>query len=80
VAPQLNGIFTLIGQQAGGRLGQLQPQLYGAYNRLGYGAGSPFRAITTGTNVFYSATNSYNPATGLGVLNIDNLAAQLAPQ
>jgi subtilase family serine protease len=80
VAPQLNGIFTLIGQQAGSRLGQLQPQLYGAYKNLGYGAGSPFRAITTGTNVFYSATNSYNPATGLGVLNIDNLAAQLAPQ
>jgi subtilase family serine protease len=80
VAPQLNGIFTLIGQQAGGRLGQLHPQLYGAYNKLGYGPGSPFRALTTGTNVFYSATNSYNPASGLGVLNIDNLAAQLAPQ
>jgi len=79
VAPQLNGIFSLITQQAGGRLGLLHPQLYGSFRKLGYGTGSPFRALPTGTNLFYAGTNSYNPAVGLGVLNIDNLSKVLAP-
>jgi kumamolisin len=79
VAPQLNGITALITQQAGGRLGQLHPQLYGAFRTYGYGAGSPFKAVGTGTNEFYTSTNGYNPAVGLGVLNIDNLAKVLAP-
>ena len=48
VAPQLNGIFALITQQAGKRLGWLHPQLYGAYKAKGYGAGSPFRAVAHG--------------------------------
>ena len=80
VAPQLNGIFSLITQQAGTRLGQLNPQLYAAFKKLGYGAGSPFRALSGGTNLYYTATNSYNPASGLGALNIDNLSAVLAPK
>ena len=79
VAPQLNGIFSLITQQAGKRLGLLQPQLYKAFRSMGYGAGSPFRAVGAGTNLYYAATNGYNPATGLGVLNIDNLSQVLAP-
>jgi len=79
VAPQLNGIFSLITQQAGKRLGWLNPQLYAAYRAKGYGAGSPFRAIGAGTNLYYQGTSSYNPATGLGVLNIDNLSNVLAP-
>jgi len=74
VAPQLNGVFTLIAQQAGGRLGWLHPQLYGAFKAQGYGSGSPFRAITTGDNLYWRATNSFNPATGMGSLDVANLA------
>lgn len=77
VAPQLNGIFTLIAQGAGGRLGWLQPQLYAAYRVSGYGANSPFRPITTGSNLFYQAGSHYNPAAGLGALNVQALAAAL---
>ena len=79
VAPQLNGIFSLITQQAGKRLGLLHPQLYNAFRSMGYGTGSPFRAVGAGTNLYYTATNGYNPAAGLGVLNIDNLSKVLAP-
>ena len=80
VAPQLNGITALITQQNGGhRLGQLHPQLYGAFRTYGYGAGSPFKAVGAGTNEYYPATAGYNPAVGLGVLNIDNLSKVLAP-
>jgi subtilase family serine protease len=78
VAPQLNGIFALITQQAGHRLGWLHPQLYGAFKTQGYAAGSPFRPVTTGTNWFYSAKASYNPATGIGEIDADNLATLLS--
>lgn len=74
VSPQLNGIFTLIAQGAGGRLGLLQPQLYNAFKAKGYGAGSPFRPITTGTDLYYQSSAKFNPATGLGSLDAANLA------
>jgi subtilase family serine protease len=77
VAPQLNGIFTLIAAGKNGRLGLLHPQLYGAFKTYGYGAGSPFRAITAGTNLYYKSTNTFNPATGLGSLDVTNLARAL---
>ncbi len=77
VAPQLNGIFTLIAQGTGSRLGLLQPQLYNAFKTQGYGAGSPFRPITAGTDFFYPSTANFNPATGLGSLNVANLARAL---
>ncbi|MBV8500128.1 MAG: S8/S53 family peptidase [Paucibacter sp.] len=75
VAPQLNGVFALISQQVGGRVGWLHPQLYGAFRTQGYGSGSPFRAITTGDNLYWHAWNGFNPATGLGSLDVANLAA-----
>jgi len=75
VAPQLNGIFTVLAQKAGHRLGWLHPQLYGAFKTFGYGSGSPFKAVTTGTNLYYPATNSYNPATGIGTIDANNLSA-----
>lgn len=75
VAPQLNGMFAVMTQKAGHRLGWLHPQLYGAFKTYGYGSGSPFRAVTTGTNLYYPATNSYNPATGLGTIDAANLSA-----
>jgi kumamolisin len=74
VSPQLNGIFTLIASGTNGRLGLLQPQLYSMFKTQGYNAGSPFRAITAGTDFFYSSKASYNPATGLGALDVSNLA------
>jgi subtilase family serine protease len=77
VAPQLNGIFTLIAAGRNGRLGLLHPQLYGAFKTYGYGANSPFRAITSGTNLYYKSTNTFNPATGLGSLDVTNLARAL---
>ena len=80
VAPQLNGITALITQQNGGhRLGQLHPQLYGAFRTYGYGTGSPFKAVGAGTNEYYTSAAGYNPAVGLGVINIDNLSKVLAP-
>ncbi|WP_320420729.1 S53 family peptidase [Roseateles agri] len=75
VAPQLNGIFTVLAQKAGHRLGWLHPQLYGAFRTQGYGSGSPFRPVTAGTNLYYPATNSYNPATGLGTIDAANMSA-----
>ena len=84
VAPQLNGIFTLISQgipvtasNPKGRIGTPGPQLYAAFKKVGYGAGSPFKAITAGTNGFYKSTATYNPATGLGSLDVDALATTL---
>lgn len=74
VAPQLNGIFAVLTQKAGHRLGWLHPQLYGAFKTYGYGSGSPFHSVTTGTNLFWPATNSYNPATGIGTPDVAALA------
>ena len=77
VAPQLNGIAALLTQANEGRLGFLNPQLYRAFRRYGYGPGSPFHAITTGTNLYWQAGPNYNPASGLGTLNVVNLGAAL---
>ena len=84
VAPQLNGILTLISSgiapTAGnpkGRVGRPGPQLYAAFKAQGYAAGSPFKAITTGNNDFYKAGPNYNPASGLGSLDVNALATTL---
>ncbi len=80
VAPQLNGIFTLLTQAAGHRIGWPHPQLYSIFKSVGYGSGSPFRAITKGSNLYYTASPQFNPATGMGSLDVGNLANYLAPQ
>ena len=77
VAPQLNGIFTLIASGKGGRVGMPAPQLYSAFKTMGYGVGSPFRPITAGTNEYYQSKANFNPATGLGALDVANLARVL---
>ncbi len=77
VAPQLNGIFALLTQKLGGRVGWPHPQLYSLFKTLGYGSTSPFRAITSGTNLYYQAAPYYNPATGIGTLDVANLANAL---
>ncbi|MBV8124156.1 MAG: S8/S53 family peptidase [Burkholderiaceae bacterium] len=77
VAPQLNGILTLISSGLPGRVGPINPQLYTLFQQYGYGSGSPFRAITSGDNEYYPSTPSYNPATGLGSLDVNALATAL---
>lgn len=77
VAPQLNGILTLISSGLPGRVGPINPQLYGLFQQYGYGSGSPFRAITAGDNEYYPSTPNYNPATGLGSLDVNALATAL---
>ena len=80
VAPQLNGILTLISSSlpGTGRLGPINPKLYAAFKTQGYSTGSPFTPITNGDNEYYKAAAHYNPATGLGSLNVDALATALS--
>lgn len=77
VAPQLNGIAALLGQTSGGRLGTLNPQFYRLFNRYNYGTKSPFLPITAGDNQYWPSTDTYNPATGLGKLDVTALAKAL---
>lgn len=77
VAPQLNGIAALLTQANEGRLGFLNPQFYRIFRHHGYGPGSPFHAVTTGTNLYWQAGPNYNPASGLGTLNVVNLGRAL---
>jgi subtilase family serine protease len=78
VAPQLNGIAALLTQSAGTRLGCLNPQLYSIFAKRGYGSKSPFNAITTGTNLYWEAGPNYNPASGLGTLDVTKLDKELS--
>jgi kumamolisin len=80
VAPQLNGILTLISSGLPGRVGPINPQLYAAFKAKGYGAGSPFKAIGAGDNEYYKSTGTYNPSTGLGSLDVNALATTLGVQ
>jgi kumamolisin len=75
VAPQLNGIASLMVQGLGHRIGLLNVPLYEiASESQGYaGTSGPLRAITQGDNWFYSAHPGYNPASGLGVPDVANL-------
>jgi subtilase family serine protease len=75
VAPQLNGVTALLGQNAGHRLGLLNFELYNL-SRLGQASGphAPIHTISTGDNWFYNARNGYSPAVGLGTMDVFNLS------
>jgi hypothetical protein len=77
-APQLAGITTLLDQNAGGRIGLLNFALYRLASRGQAYSGShpPLRDIRKGDNEFYKAGPAYDQATGLGVLDVTNLAEQ----
>jgi kumamolisin len=77
-APQLAGITTLIDQDVGGRVGLLNFALYEIASRgQAYtGANPPLRDIRKGDNEFYNAGPGYDQASGLGVLDVANLAEQ----
>jgi kumamolisin len=72
VAPQLNGVAALLAQNAGHRVGFLNPLLYGL-PPVG-GAHAVLNTISAGDNWFYSGRHGYSPAAGLGTLNVSNLA------
>lgn len=77
VAPQIAGITALIDEYAHGRVGLLNFALYElsltgeAYS----GRHPPLRDIRHGTNEGYQAEPGYDQASGLGVLDVANLAA-----
>jgi len=91
VAPSLAGIFALLEQQlGGGRLGNINPMIYGAANSQYYG--NIFHDTTSGNNssscqlgttncpsggsIGYNATTGYDQATGWGSLDVANLASK----
>jgi kumamolisin len=75
VAPQLNGVAALLDQYVGKRVGFLNPALYklAASNSTN----SPLNAVTAGDNWFYAGSKAYNPAAGLGTLDVYNFALYL---
>lgn len=79
VAPQLNGVMALLGQQQRGRVGFLNPTLYSLFqNGFGYlGSSAPFNAITAGDNWFYHGIAGYDLGSGIGTMNVSNFAQAL---
>jgi len=79
VAPQLAGITVLLDQNAGQRIGLLSFPLYelALIGKAYSGKHPPMRDITRGNIEFYAARPGYDQATGLGVLDVANLAATL---
>lgn len=72
VAPQLNGITALLRQSTGHRIGFWNPQVYALQNIFGYGAWSAFNDIKAGDNWYYSGVPGYEPAAGIGTLDVTN--------
>ena len=68
VAPQLNGVASLLNQYLHGRVGLLNYALYAAQYR------GPVKPIAYGDNWFYSGSDFYNPAAGLGTLDVTDFA------
>lgn len=79
VAPQLNGIASLLVQKLGSRIGMLNFPLYELARRpAAYGQPqSPFNDITAGDNWNYRGKPGYDQATGIGTLNVANFADEL---
>jgi kumamolisin len=77
VAPQLNGITSVIGQAVGGRLGLLNPAMYRLARRSWSDSDSPFKDIAIKDNLGFQATPGYDPASGLGSIKATNLALAL---
>jgi kumamolisin len=79
VAPQLNGVTALLGQDLHSRFGLLNYPLYflALTGQAYHGPNAPLRAISTGDNWFYTGSNGYNPAAGLGTLDVSNFARAL---
>lgn len=78
VAPQLNGLAALFGQRHG-RLGLLNYSLYrlAQSNKAYGGANPPLHPVHDGDNWFYHGSNGYNPAVGLGIMDVANFERTL---
>jgi kumamolisin len=76
VAPQLNGVSALLGQYLHSRVGLLNFPLYAlaATGQAYRSRNAPLNAIAYGDNWFYHGSNGYNPAAGLGTLDVANFA------
>jgi kumamolisin len=79
VAPQLNGVTALLGQALDhSRIGLLNFALYGLGSGEGESSGAAsLHPIAYGDNWFYHGSNGYNPAAGLGTLDVANFAKAL---
>jgi subtilase family serine protease len=79
VAPQLNGVTALLGQSVNSRIGLLNYPLYDlAHAAKGYKGPQPsLHAISDGDNWFFFGSNGFNPAAGLGTLDVANFASHL---
>lgn len=79
VAPQLNGVTALLGQDLHSRLGLLNNAMYqlAQTGQAYWGPDAPLHAIPYGDNWFYYGSNGYNPAVGLGTLDVANFARKL---
>lgn len=80
VAPQLAGITALMDSYLGTKLGFLNPMLYQlAASPNAYGTStSPFHDITAGDNWYYHGVKGYDDGSGIGSLNVTNLANAIA--
>jgi len=72
-APIWAGISKLLSQQAGARIGNINPRVYALAASSGASAG--FRDVTTGTNTFnqvtgFPAGTGYDQSTGLGTVDL----------
>jgi len=79
VAPQLNGVTALLGQDLDSRLGLLNYPLYffALTGQAYHGPDAPLNIISTGDNWFYTGRNGYAPAAGLGTMNVANFDRKL---
>jgi subtilase family serine protease len=79
VAPQLNGVTALLGQYLDDRrVGFFNFALYGLAASNGASSGAvALHPIASGDNWFYHGSNGYNPASGLGTLDVANFARAL---
>ncbi len=83
-APLAAGIFALVSQSVGCRLGLIQPDLYELGQRQFDGGAVVFHDIVTGNNSFdgvtgYNATVGFDLASGWGTLDVAALAAAWPP-
>ena len=71
--------MALLGQGQERRLGLLNNELYGlaAHGQAYHGENAPLNAIAHGDNWFYHGSNGYNPAAGLGTMDVANFYAAL---